>query len=116
MNARFLSRTIVVTVTCLGIGCYLYNLNAEEGEDSLSPENNAIENTDPFQIRPKTSDRTSKQIIDNFLEVSGGESAYAAIRTVKATGTIVEARLSKTFELVETYRGRRHLPYSALFS
>ncbi len=111
MNTRSLSRTLV-TFTCLGICCHLSNLNAEADEISLSPENNATENTDTFQTRPKKTDPTSEKIIQNFLEVSGGESAYAGIKTVKATGTIVEARRSKTFELIETHRGQRHLTYS----
>lgn len=111
MNASIFLKTSAVTAYFI-ISCCSSSLSASENQTSLPPYNKAIKNTDTFETRPEKTDQTSEKIIANFLEVSGGKSAYANIKTLTATGTIVEAHLSKTFELIETYRGERHITYS----
>jgi hypothetical protein len=61
--------------------------------------------------RPKQTDITSARLINNYLAVSGGKQAYANLKNVTATGTIIEGGKSKSFKLIETQDGRRHLTY-----
>jgi hypothetical protein len=63
-------------------------------------------------LRPAHSDSASLQLIDNFFAVSGGKQAYIKLRNVTATGTILEAGHSKSFELIETLDGCRQLTYT----
>ena len=42
-------------------------------------------------FRPQLTDTTSKQLIKNYLAVSGGKQAYIKLKNVIATGSIVEA-------------------------
>ena len=60
-------------------------------------------------FRPQLSDTTSKQLIKNYLAVSGGKQAYIKLKNVIATGSIVEAGKLKSFRLIETQDGRRQL-------
>ncbi|MGK0310202.1 MAG: hypothetical protein ACJAT5_000045 [Lentimonas sp.] len=99
-------------IACLIISCHFSNLNAQGAQAQLPREKNTTEDTNTSNIRPQKTDQTSEKIIENFLEVSGGESSYANLRSVKATGTVVEAGRSKTFELIETQKGQRRLTYS----
>lgn len=63
----------------------------------------------PASIRPEQSDEASQKLIGNYLTVSGGKDAHDALRNVFATGTITEAGKIKSFKLVETQDGKRHL-------
>lgn len=62
--------------------------------------------------RPKQTDKASRQLIKNFLAVSGGKQAYIDLVNVTATGTIVEAGKVKSFLLIEAQDGRRQLTYT----
>ena len=71
------------------------------------------EPTEPeISFRPKVTDKASKQLIKNYLAVSGGKQAYIDLQNVTATGTIVEAGKLKSFELIEMQDGRRQLTYT----
>lgn len=61
--------------------------------------------------RPKESDKASRQLVKNFLTVTGGESSHLAIQNVVAEGTIKESSLIRNFKLFETNDGKRHLTY-----
>lgn len=63
-------------------------------------------------LRPKQSDETSEKLISNYLAASGGISAYSSLKNITASGTIIEAGHSKSFELIETKEGQRQLTYS----
>jgi len=63
-------------------------------------------------FRPQLTDTTSKQLIKNYLAVSGGKQAYIKLKNVIATGSIVEAGKLKSFRLIETQDGRRQLTYT----
>jgi len=110
MNLFAHFRTSVIAVCFITGGHFLGSITAKD----ITPtqNNNAIEKKDIFEVRPKKTDQTSTKIIDNFLKASGGESAYANLRTLEVIGTVVEASQLKTFELIETIKGRRHLTYS----
>lgn len=62
--------------------------------------------------RPKTTDKASEQLIQNYLTVTGGKPAHIALRNIVATGTIKEAGKLKSFRLIETQDGKRHLTYT----
>lgn len=61
--------------------------------------------------RPNQSDAASSQLVQNFLNVSGGRDRHNRLRNVVATGTIKESTLERRFELIETSSGQRHLTY-----
>jgi hypothetical protein len=61
--------------------------------------------------RPETTDQASRQLIENYLVVTGGKQAHTKLRNVVATGTIKEAKLTRRFELVETQDGKRKVTY-----
>jgi hypothetical protein len=61
---------------------------------------------------PNQTDKASKQLIKNCLAVSGGKQAYIDLKSVTATGTVVQAGKHKSFLLIETQDGRRQLTYS----
>jgi len=63
-------------------------------------------------FRPQLTDTTSKQLIKNYLAVSGGKHAYDSLENVIATGSIVEAGKLKSFRLIETQNGRRQITYT----
>jgi hypothetical protein len=63
-------------------------------------------------FRPKLTGKASKQLIKNYLAVSGGKQAYIDLKNVTATGTIVEAGKLKSFLLIEVQDGRRQLTYT----
>ena len=63
-------------------------------------------------VRPQLSDATSKQLIKNYLAVSGGKQAYINLQNVIATGSIVEAGKLKSFRLIEAQDGRRQITYT----
>jgi len=62
--------------------------------------------------RPEATDAASRQLIRNYLTVTGGTGAHDGLRNVVASGTLTEAGKSKNFELVERQDGRRHLTLS----
>ena len=111
MNISHFTKT-PAAIACVIISCYLSGLNAQDAQTQSTLENKATESTDAFDVRPEKTDQTSEKIIENFLKVSGGESAYANLKNLRATGTSIEAGRSKTFELIETLKGQRHLTYS----
>ena len=80
---------------------------------SESSETNIVlaENIDT-NVRPSHSDQTSRKIIKNYLIASGGQTAHENLKNVTASGTIIEAGKSKSFELIETNNGQRRLTYS----
>jgi hypothetical protein len=51
------------------------------------------------------------RLIGNYLTVTGGREAHRALRNVVAEGTITESILERTFKLIETNDGKRHLTY-----
>lgn len=111
MNASDFIKTPAIIV-CLIFKCHFLALNAQSVQPQVTPLEDTADNLDTSDLRPKQTDSASKKIIQNFLEVSGGKSAYANLNTIKATGTVTEAGRSKTFELIETQRGERRLIYS----
>lgn len=63
-------------------------------------------------LRPAATDQTCHRLIDNYLTVIGGKQAYINLKNLVASGTINEAGKLKSFQLIETQDGRRHLTYS----
>lgn len=61
--------------------------------------------------RPEESDAASSQLVENFLEVSGGWDQHNRLHNVVATGTIKESTLERRFELYETSSGQRRITY-----
>ncbi|MDP4611653.1 MAG: hypothetical protein NWT02_10725 [Opitutales bacterium] len=62
--------------------------------------------------RPKETDKASRQLIQNFLAVTGGKQAHINLRNIVAKGTIEEAGKTKKFELIKTQDGKRKLTFS----
>jgi hypothetical protein len=61
--------------------------------------------------RPARTDQACHRLIDNYLTVIGGQAAYRQLKNLVASGTIEEAGKLKSFELIETRDGRRHLNF-----
>jgi len=59
--------------------------------------------------RPEKTDAASRQLIRNYLTVTGGEEAHEKLQNVVARGSLTEAGKIKNFELIELQDGRRHL-------
>ena len=76
-----------------------------------TPDVNQPHETAP-NPHPATTDPTSQRLIDNYLTVIGGKKAYLKLKNLVASGTIDEASKLKSFQLIETQDGRRHLTYS----
>ena len=64
------------------------------------------------QVRPEKTDPASRQLIRNYLTVSGGAEDHEKLRNVVARGRLTEAGRVKQFELIELRDGRRHLSLS----
>ncbi|TVP79837.1 MAG: hypothetical protein EA353_05240 [Puniceicoccaceae bacterium] len=65
----------------------------------------------PAQGRPAQSDAPSLQLIENFLQVSGGSLAHRNLLNVVASGQIKESIQERRFKLIETADGRRLITY-----
>tara|TARA_B110000285_G_scaffold70655_1_gene81314 strand:- start:121 stop:951 length:831 start_codon:yes stop_codon:yes gene_type:complete len=89
----------------LALGFLVPSLVVAQTETTVAPEVVATS-------RPQLTDTTSKQLIRNYLAVSGGKQAYINLQNVIATGSIVEAGKLKSFRLIETQDGRRQLTYT----
>ncbi|PXA05004.1 hypothetical protein DDZ13_03290 [Coraliomargarita sinensis] len=61
------------------------------------------------KARPDTTDAASRQLIQNYLTVTGGADAHDTLRNVLARGSLTEAGRVKEFELIELQDGKRHL-------
>lgn len=59
--------------------------------------------------RPTVSDAASQKLIRNYLVVTGSQEAHLTLANLVAKGSLTEASTNKSFELVETRDGRRHL-------
>lgn len=64
------------------------------------------------KARPEATDQASRQLIENYLAVTGGQQAHVNLRNVVASGTIREAGSVRQFKLVETQDGKRKVTYS----
>ncbi len=66
----------------------------------------------PKESRPESTDSASRQLIKNFLTVTGGKQLHIDLKNVVAAGVIEEAGRTKRFKLVETQDGKRKITYS----
>jgi hypothetical protein len=66
----------------------------------------------PAVQRPSESDNTSRQLISNYLNVTGGPKAHQKIHNIQASGTFKESHYIKNFELIENNKGQRHLIFT----
>ena len=63
----------------------------------------------PKIVRPESSDSSSLKLIQNYLTASGGKKVHNKLQNVKVTGEYREAKDSKNFTLIETFKGERYL-------
>lgn len=112
INLEFIR--LLTFISIIGVGIYfLAQISPDEpqaipSEQEIQPDTNVSSE----EQRPEQSDPTSEKLIDNYLTASGGTSAHVHLKNIIATGTIVEGRMSKKFELIETRNGERLLTYS----
>ncbi|MEN8662468.1 MAG: hypothetical protein ACN4GF_03650 [Lentimonas sp.] len=77
-----------------------------------APSGVAPEGFEVKEVRPKETDNASRQLIQNFLTVTGGKQTHIELRNIVATGVIEEASRTKRFKLVETQDGKRKVTYT----
>lgn len=79
---------------------------------TLSAQEAAPEPDAEVKARPESSDAASRQLVRNYLTVTGGKDDHEALQNVVARGSLTEAGRVKNFELIELQDGRRHLTLS----
>ncbi len=80
------------------------------GNSSLSAQ--ITDPEDPSLQRPAKDDRASSQLIENYLNTTGGKQAHTNTKIVLATGKKTQAGDIKKFRLIEMIDGRRHITYT----
>jgi hypothetical protein len=71
----------------------------------------ATEEGNTVNTRPDSSSPAALKIIQNYITASGGYKNHLNIKSILAKGTITEANLTRSFELIETSEGLRHITY-----
>lgn len=94
---------------CYWIGCLLL---AFVSATTLHGQEAAPDPEAAVKARPEKTDAASRQLIRNYLTVTGGAEAHEKLQNVVARGTMTEAGRIKQFELIEMQDGRRHLSLS----
>jgi len=101
-RTRFLFRAPPILAAVLAAAAARAQETDPENGDASEPKQSEIQ-------RPEATDDPSRQLIDNYLTVTGGREAHAAIPAVEARGDLREGRRRRTFRLVETRSGQRRL-------